>query len=112
MMLITTICLMIEPPESFGDVGMKSEPPRPFRAHRNRVHRTVMSIFEEMGPTYVRQAYRMEAESFWKLHSMLRPGLEKKDKKRSKKKKHRDGAKNGLITTSVQLSVALQYFAG
>jgi hypothetical protein len=102
MMLITTIFLMINAPDLFGGLGMEYEAPRQSQPHRTRVCHTVMSIFTEMGPGYVWHAYWMDAVSFWKLHSILLPGLEKREKKRSKKKKkHRNGAKNGLITTSV-----------
>lgn len=41
---------------------------------------------------------------------ILRPYLVKKN--RSPKKKHRDGAKNGIISNATRLSVALRYFAG
>ena len=34
------------------------------------------------------------------------------EKKHSKKKKHKDGAKNGLIPTSSRLSCVLRHFAG
>jgi hypothetical protein len=51
----------------------------------------------------------MDESSFWKLHTLLRPHMEKP---RSRTKKHKDGAKNGLIPTSARLSCALWYFAG
>jgi hypothetical protein len=52
----------------------------------------------------------MNQKSFWKLHRLIAPYFEKK--KRSPKKKHRDGAANGIITSAVRLSCALRYFAG
>jgi hypothetical protein len=51
----------------------------------------------------------MDEDSFWNLHSLLRPYLEKK--RQEDKKKHRDGAKNGIIPTASWLSAALRYFA-
>ena len=72
------------------------------------------SIFYELGPYYVRRAYRMDSASFWKLHSLLKPYL-KGDPSRLRsgsKKKHRNGAKNGLVSTATHLSAAIRYFAG
>ena len=117
MIIITTIFLIIDSPELFGGLGLAPDNIKRYskpRPHRHRKRRSVMSIFEEMGPNYVRWAYRMEQESFWKLHSLLRPYLEQRDQRQegSNQKKHRDGAKNGLIPTSVRLSCALRYFAG
>ena len=55
----------------------------------------------------------MEGDSFWKLYSLLKPHLQcTKDTERSQIKKHKDGAKNGLIHMSMRLSIALQYSAG
>ena len=77
--------------------------------HRTRKRRPVGDIFDEQGPYYVRRAYRMDAAAFWELHLLLLPYLKKK---KSAVKKHRDGAKNGLITTTARLSAAILYFAG
>ena len=71
----------------------------------------VKSIMEEQGPYYVRRAYRMHGHSFLKLHKMLKSKLKNK-KTPGSKKKHKDGAKNGLISTATRLSAALRYFAG
>jgi DDE superfamily endonuclease len=75
--------------------------------HRTRKRKYVNDIFSELGPHYVRRAYRMEPSSFWKLCRLLRPFLVK-----ATKKKCRNGAKNGLITTPTRISVAIRYFAG
>ena len=107
MIVLSTIILLIEDPGSFG-----LEPPKPKRQQasaRKRSRRTVLSIFNEMGPVYVRRVYRMDADSFWRLHKILRPHLERKEADR--KKKHRDGAVNGLIPTSIRLSVDKSAFA-
>ena len=111
MVVISIILLlMIECPQLFGltKSGPPKQPPSP---HQVQTHRTVMSIFGEMGPHYIRQAYQMDESDFWKLHMMLRPYMEKQ-KPRSGKKKHKDGAKNGLIPMSSRLSCTLRYFAG
>jgi DDE superfamily endonuclease len=76
--------------------------------HRTRNRKYVNDIFNEMGPHYVRRAYRMEPASFWKLCRLLRPLLLKK----SNKKKNRNGAKNGIIPTPTKISAAIRYFAG
>ena len=112
MIVISTIFLLIETPELFGFGGgdMKTTKRYP-STHRKRKRRTVMSIFSEMGPHYVRRAYRMDGADFWKLHAILRPYLENQRVSR-KKKRHRNGAKNGLIPTLIYLSAALRYFAG
>jgi hypothetical protein len=82
MMLILTIFLMIDLPDLFGGLGFEeSKERRQPRPHRKRVCCTVMSILTEMGPNYVHHAYQMHAESFWKLHSILRLHLERRDKR-------------------------------
>ncbi len=59
------------------------------------------------------RAYRMKEESFWHLHRKLHPYLGGKTRPPSgSKKKHRNGAKNGIIPSTIRLSVALRYFAG
>lgn len=81
---------------------------------RNRVRRTVKSIFREHGPYYVRRAYRMTEEAFWELHSLLDPLItsDYRRKPGSREKKHRNGSKNGIISSDIRLSVAIRYFAG
>ena len=77
--------------------------------HRKRTRRTIDSIFNEMGPYYVRRAYRMHQHQFWKLHQILKEDIATP---KSTKKKHRNGGKNGIISTDVRLSAAIRYFAG
>jgi DDE superfamily endonuclease len=77
--------------------------------HRGRKRKYVNDIFNELGPYYVRRAYRMEAASFWKLCQLLRPFLTKVN---NKDKPWKNGAKNGLIPLPTKISVALRYFAG
>ena len=69
-----------------------------------RERKFVHKIFVELGPYYVRRAYRMKEDSFWKLHRLLHKYLVGE---RSSKKKHQNGATNGIITTPVRLSVAI-----
>jgi DDE superfamily endonuclease len=81
---------------------------------RNRVRRTVKSIFIEHGPYYVRRAYRMTEEAFWELHVLLKPLITSDYRRKvgGRVKKHRNGGKNGIILTETRLSVAIRYFAG
>ena len=73
----------------------------------------MVQIFEELGPTYVRRAYRMDENSFWKLHRLLYPFLRYNVNPSSEStKKNRNGANNGLISSPTRLSAALRYFAG
>ena len=90
-------------PEAFG-----LEEKREGHAHRTRTRKYVNDIFNELGPYYVRRAYRMEPNSFWKLCRILRPYVLKV----SEKKTWKNGAKNGLIPTPTKISVAIRYFAG
>ena len=78
-----------------------------------RVRRDVSSIFRELGPGYVRRAYRMEQQDFWKLHRLLylKIGYNVLPKSGSTKK-HKNGGPNGLIPSTIRLSVAIRYFAG
>ena len=80
-------------------------------SHYNRKRRPVREIFAELGPHYVRRAYRMDESSFWGLLWLTKKYLGS-PRQRSGKKKHKDGAKNGLIKPSTRLSAALRYFAG
>lgn len=78
-----------------------------------RVCQHVSNIFAELGPSYLRQAYRMDKASFYKLHGMLRPGLGgRKFSVKSTKKYHKNGAPNGIIPSTSRLSMALRYFTG
>ena len=94
------------------DIGFDTEEveKRKQAAHRNRTRKYVNQIFDELGPYYVRRAYRMDASTFWCLHRTLKPYFPPPPPLRGKKK--RAGAKSGRITTPVRLSAALRYFAG
>jgi hypothetical protein len=82
-----------------------------------RERRSISSIFRELGPLYTRRAYRMDGVSFWELHKKLRPYLKGRvrpasSSSKNPKKKHRNGAVNGIIPSPTRLSIALRYFAG
>jgi hypothetical protein len=83
--------------------------PREAHAHRKRKRKYVNDIFSELGDHYVRRAYRMDVNSFWKLCRILKPHMPIPS---TMNKKHRNGAKNGLIPTPSKISCALRYFAG
>jgi hypothetical protein len=101
--LVTACALVVSlVPESLG-----LQDKREGRQHRVRTRKFVNEIFKELGPYYVRRAYRMEGTSFWKLCRLLRPFVVK-----ASTKKCRNGAKNGLIPSPTKISVALRYFAG
>jgi len=81
--------------------------------HIERTCRPVQSIFKEMGTCCFQRAHRMDKESFWQLHRVLFANLGGRVKpKRSSKKKHCDGTKNGLMPSPTRLSIALRHFAG
>jgi hypothetical protein len=55
----------------------------------------------------------MDGQSFWALHRMLHPYPDGKiQPPSSSKKKNCDGAKNGLIPSTIHLATALCHFAG
>jgi hypothetical protein len=79
----------------------------------SRARIPVSSIFRQLGSYYTPRAYRMDALSFWRLHRLLRPYLGGRIHPRStSKKKNRNGAKNGIISSTIRLAAALRYFAG
>ena len=82
------------------------------KTHNGRERRYINSIFKELGPHYVRRAYRMESPSFWKLLAILDPYLDAQTKFKSSTIQKGGGAKNGLISNATRLSTALRYFAG
>ena len=72
-----------------------------------RERKYVTKIFEELGPCNVRRNYRMTADTFWKLHRLLQPNIP--CSKRRKRK--RGSTRNGDISSSLKLSMAIRYFA-
>jgi len=68
---------------------------------------------EELGEIYTRRTYRMMEQSFWTLHNFLFPLVpDTVQPSVHSKKKHKNGAPNGIIAFELRLSAALRYFAG
>lgn len=107
MVLILISVLFSMFPEEFGFKEQASSSPASPAIKRSR--RLVSHIMKELGPTYTKRAYRMSEDSFFKLHRILWKYL---NRPRSEKKKSKNGSKNGIVTTTVRLSIALRYFAG
>jgi hypothetical protein len=113
------LALAAIPGGGLGD-DESSDEERPKRRHghrdkaRSRVRRSVSSIFREHGPYYVRRAYRMTEPAFWDLHAKLVPHMTtiRSSGRARRVKTHRNGGKNGLISTETRLSAAIRYFAG
>ena len=81
--------------------------------HIARTRRPVNSLFRELGPHYTQRAYRMQEDDLWHLCNLLRPKIHHDIiPPPSSSKKHRNGAKNGIIPASSRLSSALRYMAG
>jgi DDE superfamily endonuclease len=107
-LIIMLVALLVSLfPEEFG--FMSARPKRPSVYPIQRKRRMVSDIMRELGPGYTRRAYRMSTGSFFELHKLLHKHL---NPPRSEKKKWRNGGPNGIITTTVRLSIALRYFAG
>ncbi|CAB9521960.1 unknown protein [Seminavis robusta] len=101
-------CLLVAAdPELLGD---KNDGRGGGKPHRYRKRKFVNDIFNELGPHYVRRAYRMEPASFWRLVRILQPYM--KGGKSKRKAAQKSGAKNGLIPLPSRVSAALRYFAG
>ena len=83
-----------------------------------RTRRDVSSIFQELGPYYTRRAFRMNSATFWELHKVLYPLMKYNVMSLASSKKGKigvvqtNGARNGLIPSSIRLSCALRFFAG
>ena len=82
------------------------------KTHNKRERKKIEGIFKEQGPYYTRRAMRMQSVSFWRLVDIyiLVPHLE--GNKGNSPKRHRNGAKNGLISPEIRVSAAIHYFAG
>ena len=90
-----------------------SPPPQKRRKTTFRERRFVQSIMQELGESYIPRAYRMKEQSFWILLDKISPYLTNKSAPRpGSKKRHRNGARNGIIEAATKLSMALRYFAG
>jgi len=95
---------------------------------RTRDRRTVTQVYNCLGPSYFRKAYRMTFETFWILHAKLRHGIQMQTKElvkdRNAKRIVKDPSRkghgrqtafhfhNGTVHSSVRLACAIRYFAG
>jgi len=67
---------------------------------------------QELGEIYMKRTYRMTEQLSWTLHDLLSPFVHDSKVPPGSKKKHRNGAPNGIIPFEIRLSAALHYFAG
>ena len=85
-----------------------------------RIRRSVEDIYQCLGSTYFRRAYRMTYASFWHLHDLLEEKT--KDVANHVRGYSPNGPRgenysappipNGIVTSSVHLGIAIRYFAG
>ena len=81
-----------------------------YDSHRVRKDLEI-DIFNQLGDYYIPRAYGMDKQTFYKLHTILRPRLE--NHFFPKEGGNRDIHLNPyLIKTEIRLSIALRYFAG
>ena len=78
------------------------------RRLRQRRWRSVWDIYNELGATYFRRAYRMACQSFKHLAALLCPYILSACGKKSIPRSYR----NGPISPDVQLACAIRWFAG
>ena len=91
------------------------------RFAKPRQRQSVADVYNLMGESIFRRAFRMTYDSFWRLHVILTPHISDITAKtrRYEKKGGRQGGKfslppthNGPITSSMRLGAAIRYFAG
>ena len=86
-----------------------------FKTHFiRRTRASVSAIMHELG-NKSKNYYWMSDNSFWKLHSILKEKIESKEEvssRRSRKKRKKRHVPNGIICSSIHLSIALRIFAG
>jgi hypothetical protein len=82
---------------------------------------SVMDVYNTLGPTYFRRAYRMSLQLFYHLHLILLQHIVSAREKLSlyQKKGKRAGGNykdppvcNGPVSSTVRLACAIRYFAG
>jgi hypothetical protein len=96
---------------------------------RVRIRQSIESVYHEIGNELFCRAYRMTSPAFLELHRLLEPEIlrihkEYHEARRIRRKETRGDTKridvktwkgfvrNGLISTSTCLAIALRYFAG
>jgi hypothetical protein len=72
------------------------------RKARPRKRLSVEDQYLAMGPQYFRRAYRMEYDSFWKLHELLEEGIERA-RLNQRGYKVKGGREGGLYSRLFQL---------
>ena len=91
------------------------------RHAQQRQRQSVADVYNILGDSIFRRAFRMTYDSFWRLHAILLPHITEQTTKsrRYKIKGGREGGNyslppihNGPITTSMRLGAAIRYFAG
>ena len=74
------------------------QPKETRRPSAKRKQRPIREIFQELGPYDLRRAYRMDENTFWKLHRKLHDNMGYRIMPpASSKKKHKNGARNNII---------------
>ena len=86
------------------------------RTFVRRKRRCVGDIFQELSPRYTRHSYRMTSINFWTLFNIILPYYPKREemndnKRVNKTRKRKYIPPNGVIHSSLRLSIALSYFA-
>ena len=71
-----------------------------------RKRKTIRDIYNEMGRTYFRRAYRMDYEVFLKLFKIILPNLQKLENR------NRKSCPNGPIPLSARLGAVIRFWAG
>jgi hypothetical protein len=94
-LIVLNASLLVGTLDSSDDEGITKQKKSVTRDKgRERVRRSVQSIFQEHGPYYVRRAYRMTQEALWELHEMLEPLMGSTRRKMGGKvKRHCNGGK-------------------
>ena len=95
------------------DIMFNNDTIRAFKTHFIlRARKSASGVMHELG-NKSKNYYRMSDISFWKLHKMLRDDIDKKPvnaSRRSRKKRKLSYVPNGLMCSSVRLSIALRFF--
>ena len=95
--------------DAVSDIFLYSSP---HRKQIRRKHWSVSNIFKELGPYYVRRSYRMSEVHFCNLRDLISPCIIKHKRTSNRRKCGRENAPNGIIHSSVRLSIAIHYFSG
>ena len=80
----------------------------------NRARINDFSIFSSLGEYCIRRVHGIDENGFWQLHELLHKNLKgiRYCNYSKSKKRHRNGAQNGLIISSAHLSTEFRFFRG